>query len=87
MLIVHSGPREKVGVNRVVASGDMIDIVGDVTLVLRTIHKQLNASGPEFGKAFKETIQKIAADDEGPFWTMPIDGVGFSMREPKKEDT
>lgn len=83
MLIVHSGPQEKVGVNRVMASGDMIEITSDVALVIRSIHKQLNVSGPEFSEAFKELIQKIAADDDGPFWTMPIDGVGFAAHQPR----
>lgn len=77
MLIAHIGEKDRVGVPHVAASGDVIELAADVVFVLRSIHSKLEQASPEAGVAFRDIVQAVVGDNDGPAWTMPMKGVGF----------
>lgn len=66
----------------IIANGSILDFVGDFSVILSGIHTQLGATNPEAAELFKQAIQKIVADDNGPCWTQRGSQTGIAIDLP-----
>ncbi len=55
----------KKGRDTIAAVGSGLEILEDVTFMIREIHKSMD---PDNAKVFKELMQKCIADEESPVW-------------------
>ena len=55
----------KKGRATIAAVGSGLDILADLTLLVRQIYREMDE---DEAKAFKYTIQKVIADEESPAW-------------------
>lgn len=55
----------KKGRARIAAVGSGLDIMADLTFLIRQIYREMDE---DEAKAFKYTIQKVIADEESPVW-------------------
>ena len=84
MLIVHLGPKEKVGLPRIEASGSLFDLIHDLLTVTRAMHKQMSSADAGAAKAFREAVTIAINDDD--FWNSEVRGIDMAIVKPPKED-
>lgn len=69
----------------VVATGNMISILADVTYVVGEIYGSLMRDDPIFALIFKEMFRECVNDDQSPVFKTDDDGVkGVSIRIPEE---
>lgn len=69
------------GLDVVEASGSLAEILTDLLVTIKAIHRQLSNMDPVTAMAFKEALKAGIAADDGPVWGGPplqFVGMGFS---------
>ena len=66
----------------ITAGGTLPEIAGDIAVLLSGIHTQLLATSPAAAELFKQAVQKIVADDDGPCWRTQENQTGIAITLP-----
>ena len=64
------------------ATGSITELAVDIAILISGIHAQLKASSPAAADLFRAGIQKMAADNNGPFWTPRGNYTGIAIELP-----
>ena len=49
-------------------SGNLLEIVGEVTFMVKKVHEALKEKDPALAEECKKLVMKIAGDEESPLW-------------------
>ena len=84
MLIVHLGPKEKVGLPRIEATGNLVELLHDLLTATRAMHKQIDSADTAAAEDFRCAVTAAVSDDA--FWKAEVQGIGMAIVRPPKED-
>ena len=56
------------GIEEIEYRGNAVTAVADITYLIRKIYALLTEKDRYVGKFFKETVQKVIADNDSPVW-------------------
>lgn len=83
MLIVHLGPKERVGLPRIEASGNLLDLLHDLLTVTRAMHKQVGSADAGAAEVFRQAITETVNDEK--FWKAEVSGIGMAIIKEKEK--
>ena len=75
-------------VERMVATGNTLDLVAEVGVVVSTIHNAMRQSAPGSAELFRVGIQSVFSDGNSPVcteWTVDAAGISEQVLKPGKE--
>lgn len=83
MLIVHFGPEENVGVNRIEASGDLAELLHDILLPIRAVHCQIGQADSMAAELFRKAVTETILEEE--YWQAEVSGIGMAIIKEKEK--
>lgn len=72
------------GKNRITGSGNLVEIMAEVQMVIASVHTQLKRANPMFAIVFREMMKLSVNDPDSPLWE-EVEGAGVAIVKDKKQ--
>ena len=70
----------------IIASGSIPELLGDLAVIVSGIHTQFQNADPTAAVMFRQALQAMVADQDGPCWQAMNNQTGIIFQKPEQED-